>query len=752
MKKLLGPALALAALAVALAWFLRGGSRPALVPAGEPSAGREARSPGERGDAEKPTDGRASLLPDASDPSGASPGRFALRLELVRWPDGAPLRRACLEVRSGDDSQRAATDGEARCALEFPARPSALHLEVPGFEALDRSLVPDESALRLELRPISGVCGRVVDGADEPVAGARVVAERVFERAMVRELGRGSGSLSVGFPQVRAQLAETRSGPSGWYLLAVPTLGEGPSFEVSAERDGAKSAGVFVPRPRAFEPLAELVLGAAPRISVRVVDEAGRGIPGALVHCDRDARSAAGVETDATGACTVAVNQLPARVHANTRDHRGVVLGLRIDGVDAPIGTPVESTEQRVEIVLREVPVARFRVLERASGAPIAKAQGELSLVDAGGRQVGRNDFETDARGEGATWLVPVSPGQVGSIELGGARVRVRAWQMSWTEATELTVSELSAEVPATIWVERPANARFVRGRVLRDGAPAGGLALALVGLIDDGSGGLRPSSANACTSDEDGRFSALWTPRRADEALVVRPHVAGIDAFGLIGPLTPDEAERGELSLELESGMRAPVVLRGAQSGARYVASIAIETPLGAVPVTINGDPLDFAGAGEVRTWVELPSTRASLVRIGRAGGEALDASLGTSRFDPSAPALPLVFELPPAYARVTGRAQGSADALEGARVVAAPLRDVPDDPRLAGMVERYVDAARWAPVGDDASFAFDGLERGRWELLLVRPDGRVLGRTELTIEGDLEYLVLEARAGETR
>jgi hypothetical protein len=298
----------------------------------------------------------------------------------------------------------------------------------------------------------------------------------------------------------------------------------------------------------------------------------------------------------------------------------------------------------------------------------------------------------------------------------------------------EVDVAELSPERPLEVLLDGPPGSHLIRGRVVRAGQPAPGFQVGIRGLRTGPDGRAQVASGTRCYTAEDGTFAARWLPRDADELLALYPHWTVFDEFGALGPLPLAEALGRELVLEIEPGLRVPALVRGVQRGGRYALFVSLAGPAGLVPVTINGAPIEAWRDGEVQVQIAVPARCPSRLTVGYRTENAVFSEIAPPvAFDPAAPALPLVFELPPVYASIRGVVTDFAPAELGALRVVVSLGDL---------------GSHLTSPAADGSFELERVERGPCELLLVLLEAegrtRTLASLALELDGDVAGLVL--------
>ena len=738
---------AAAVLLLALAWLTWerdapevGHAEPAAPPQlAERRAGVAQDRPGEE----------AGTSDDSSRVTLVAPGQ-QLVLGLARWPDGKRIARAVVGLAfdgppDAPDGPRF-SDADGRLVVEAPGGARVVEVEVAGFETetVDLSTAVRASAEHeLRLRPLSGLFGRVVFENGEPAGGATVRLVRRIEMTSVS--GPSNGPPRVNLSTLDSTSASTTTTKEGWYFLEWPTRTSTTPIELVCDIDDAPRAKLEVQLPRATEPLSEIVLAEPRYLTLRVLDEDGRPIAGAEVWGLKERRNLKNRRSDARGECQVLDPALPAAFFAATRS--SVLCGVRVDGEDHEPGHPVASLDQRVELILRQVASAEFRVVDQETGAPIPMASGDLEFLDSSGTTVSTLGLRPDREGVAETVLVPPRRA-VQDIEI--ARIRVELWADGYEPfAEEFPAAELGDGEPRTFRLRPLEGTHFVRGRVMRAGQPAPGVQVGVIGLLPRTGSARGIASSARCFSDDQGRFAVRWSPRDPAELVALRPHWTNLEEFGVLGPMPVSAALDRELLLQIEPGLRVPAILRGVNKGGRYVLLASIVQAEGLVPTTVNGAPIEAWQDGEIQTHVFVPSEWPSRLTVGyRTDSHIRPEASQPVFFDPAAPALPLVFELPPLFARIEGVVAGVAPVdSQGLRVIAVQASSPELDPSL------HLDRSVLAVVepGEDGSFVLGEVRMGACDLLLVRMAGgsstKLLASERVQVERDITGLVLRAQ-----
>jgi hypothetical protein len=703
----------------------------------ERGAPRASEPPAERGEgaeaaAEPASAERASAEAVQREALAAGAGAVrALELELVRFPDEAPLVQVAVETVPPIVAPVAgglATSDDGRVALALPAGTVALEVRVPGYEPGSLALEPAARAQRLALVPSSGLFGRVVRADGSAAAGAAVAVlveeRRLYYAAHATRL-RPQAPITLRQSTAATAVANER----GFYFLRFATRSERASVDVRASTSEGNVGQRRVELPREPAALEDLVLGEPERLRVRVVDLTGAPVAGAVLRGPDGAYPGA---TDAQGELALPAPRLPAQLVVRAE---GLWLReQRHDGVDVGVRAKVESCATRVELVLGPAPGAKLRIVDAESGLPVFIGYGSLELLEAG-EVVVQSSFEPDKRGLAELRFFDLARGPLAELpELAKVVFEKEGYLDGRLEFDPRLASP--DEVLLLALEPDPAFA-CLRGRVERAGEPVPGLQVGL--RAQARSEGAQPSTWQYARaySDDEGRFSLRW---RADPGLVVTvfPHWVKFDEFGFLGPMDGERAAQGEHVLDLEPAVRVPAILRGVAPEGSYCYYVRVLDEEGGsaaeVSTTINGAPLALAGSGDVRTSLLLPRHRRVRVTIGFLTATRVIENRSTpAEHDPAHPVLPLVFELQPVFARLQGRVVGVA----------------PDELARIGVGFLQVgdQEARLARPASDGSFEFTRLPLGKGELYLVREldvGSEVLARLELDLTDDREGLVL--------
>jgi hypothetical protein len=520
---------------------------------------------------------------------------------------------------------------------------------------------------------------------------------------------------------------------SGCFYLPYATRTSRASVEVRATTEDGLFAQLGVELPREPVALADLVLAEPERLHVRAVDLAGAPVAGVTV-VDRGTGRAYPGTTDAAGVLALAAPRLPATPFA--RADGWWQRERRHDGVAVDLAAPVESCATRVELVLAPAPGASLRVVDAETGMTVNLGHGRVDLVHAG-VFTGSSSFEMDRTGSARLRFFDDEQEPDGELpEL----VRIHYEREGYVDGLlELDPRLVGPDEVLELALSPDPAFPCLRGRVLRAGAPVAGLQVGLQAQLRADGAAPRTWQYTRGYTDADGRFALRW---RAAPGLVVTafPHWFEYAEFGFIGPLDGARAVEGEHVLELLPAVRVPALLRGVAAEGVYSYYVHVLDADGAVAAstTINGAPLQLAGSGEVRTSLTLPSHRRVSVTIGfRTDSSVISGGSPPVEHDPAHPVLPLVFDVRPLFARVSGRVAGVA----------------PDELGRCGVafVQAYEQTARLAEVAGEGSFELARLPLGKGALYLVRAGERgasdasvVLACVELELTGAREGLVV--------
>jgi hypothetical protein len=691
--------------------------------------------------------------PDAVDGAGAPrialamPGQ-KLVLRLARWPDGKRIARAVVDLSF--DGSPAISDGPrisdagGRLVIEAPGGGSVVEVAVAGFEpeTVDLSTAAGSTAEHeLRLRPLSGLFGRVVFEDGEPAGGASVRLVRAIETTAVSASSGGPPRVIVN--KFESTGASTTTTSEGWYFLEWPTRTSSAPVELACAVEDGRQGSLVVQLPRPTDRLPDIVLAEPEGLLIKVLDEEDRPVAGANVW-GRDSRgqALAGKQTDARGECWIRDPALPATYSATTPS--AGLRSVRIDGVEHAPGHPVDSIDQRVELILRRVPTAVFLVVDQGSRTPVRTARGGIEFLDPSGQRVGGMDFESDGLGRVEAMLTPRNH----PPELPITRIRLRFLGTDGYEAAvhEFSVAELSDVEPRTIELQPLSGTHFVRGRVLRAGQPAPGFEVGVVGIHSHRSAGFQVGTSVRCVTDDQGRFAVRWAPWDPGELVAVRPHWKNWEEFGALGPMPVADAIGRELVLEIEPGLRVPAIVRGVTRGGQYVVFVSAIRTEGLIPITINGAPIEAWQDGEIKTHVFVPSAWPSRLTLGYRTNNSIRPEVSPPVFfDPAAPVLPLVFDLAPIFARIEGTVAGVDPAdLQALRVIAVQTLGHELNPQWE--LDQTVLAS--TKPREDGGFVLEQVPMGTCNLLLVRMAkvsfADVLASERVQVERDIAGLVL--------
>jgi protocatechuate 3,4-dioxygenase beta subunit len=407
--------------------------------------------------------------------------------------------------------------------------------------------------------------GRVVDSADKPVAGAKLVVAR-YECSEY-------GGLDLELRKKRATIAEAVSDTDGRFAIPLPI---GRPFTLEAEAAGFPKAHL-ANRYAGEEVLVRLTRGAS------IVGEALRKsdkspVAGAHVRgfesgggdAMRDPQYVFEGDTDANG-----------RFHFEGLPNAKIYVALQPREEASPRWMTVELTDeevQRVDFVVESGATIRGRVVDETTHAPIAGAE-------LGSNWVMERPVRTDANGEYVYVGFPLE----GTYEMG-----VRAPGYGFRVVT-VREHKPHAPFPERFDVEL-AKARVVQGRV-NDASGAGipGAYVAAVASADPGGG--QQIDWRTARTNGDGTFEIRDVRSDLRHTLVVRKEGFGSSVFEF------PASEWKHTTVVL-----APVTLRPAGSIRGRVVADAQGTPIPDQSVTLVGWNRDRAGSdGAVRSEVDM-------------------------------------------------------------------------------------------------------------------------------------------------
>lgn len=669
--------------------------------------------------------------------TSTEPSARGVSLLLVRHPDEALLARTVFEtdppllVPSGG---RPETAEDGRVVLEVTPRMTALEIRAQGFEPARVTLAPDAREVRVALVPSSGLFGRVIFADGRPAPGATV--ELIFEEGYLAPASGATSSQPRASIRLAARTLSTGvANTDGWYYVPHETRTTATAVDLRASVADGYAAVRRVELPRQPVAVEDIVLRDPDRLHIRVVDRGGT--PVAQVKL-KGRRGVFPGETDARGELALTSPELPVLLEPRADGY-----GLRErrhDGQIMPLETMVESCSTMVELVLEPLPGAHLRMIDAATSAPIDIGNVRIQLVRSGAN-AGAGSFQAAGRGSARVYFVPPGVARTGGAYDLPDLARIYCSSEGYRDGfLEVDLHTLEADERLVIALEADPEFGCLHGRVVREGVPIGGFPLGLKAQARADGLAAQGWQYTRTSSDDEGRFTLRW---RQEPGVVVTvfPHWVEFAEFGFIGPLDGARATEGEYDLELVPAVRVPAVLRGVEAGAPYSYYIKLLDESGAVGVqtTINGAPIELDGWGEVQTSLMLPRTRRVLVTIGYQSAAAVfpDGSPPVMH-DPGNVALPLVFELPKLFARVTGWVKG------------VPGNELS---RLRVTFEREnEEQARLAPLASDGSFTLDSLPLGKGALYLVRqsvPEAQpaapeLLARVKLDLMGDRDGIVL--------
>lgn len=650
-----------------------------------------------------------------------------LALLLRRAVDGARLAFLPFEVEPSSGSQEGAwpmTDSDGRAQLTLPARARALRLEASGFEATELALAPEASELEVLLRPLQGLHGRVLWPDTRPAAGVSVTL-RTLDGSLSNPDQITRSAREVYVSRRWRELARATTNERGEYFLALDSellLAEAELRAGPAEGQLARRELSF---PRPTGALEDLVLAPAARLFVRVLDTAGRPVVGAEV-ASREERVLG--KSDAVGEFELLDPLLPNRLSARAPGFR--MLACRVDGRELGPQDLVQSTEQRVELLLTSAPSAPVRVVDSETGFPLFLGHGRAQFWR-GDRIVGGSTWQPDRHGVALVPLFSEEEPEPAVFD----RVLVNFEREGYDESQlfEVDPTLTPENEPVVLAVDPLPGTRFLRGRVIRAGVGVPEVQVGLKAQLRLTGQGYQYHRA---MTDAEGRFALRWL----DEpglSITVHPHWVRWDEFGFIGPLSAEQVGTEEHLLELEPALRVPVVVRGVEPGVTYLYYVQVLDELGGgVSTTINGAPLELYGEGDVRTTMLLPRQCSVRVSLGwRFDSYYVDSASPAVEHDPERSRGPLVFVVESPFARIDGRVQGVAPEERGELAVV--------------FARRGESATKLVQVRSDGTFALPCLRKGSGRLLLIRSRpselwGEVLACQELELDSDRPDLVL--------
>src|SRR5690349_12080222 len=319
---------------------------------------------------------------------------------------------------------------------------------------------------------------------------------------------------------------------------------------------------------------------------------------------------------------------------------------LLVNGEVRELGTPIVSSECRVEIVLAKEEGVMISVLDAESKLPVWVMHGRGSFTSAGSHTADFS-FETDLRGQ--AWIRASADPRDSSPPAPDGAV-LSGWPEGYLqEARDIELHEGSP--PVQIALEPDSAYACCRGRVMRAGKPVPEIELGMRIQRRNGPG----FDYKRVNAGADGRFAIRWRSQAPDDSIAVFPHWKRWDEFGFLGPMSVEEASSGEHVLELDSSVRVPVILRNVIRSDRYRYYVAIVDGDVAISTTINGAPVAVDQDGEAHTTMLLPKNTRASVTIGFLGEGYFrtDASPPVS-YDPANRTQPLVFDVESMYARV--------------------------------------------------------------------------------------------------
>jgi len=397
---------------------------------------------------------------------------------------GQPVSGAEVTASGGPAPMRATTGESGGFALEVQAGTwvlSARHRQALGAHPAPLSVAPGETlrGLTLTLGAAGGLEGRVTSSDGAAVPGAVLVASASGSEGT---LGRATSDAAGGY---RLEL------PPGQYDVAVGARG----FSFTAHASLVVPPGVWAPLDVRLQPSTAELEG-------RVLDPAGRPVPGAEVRAQRHENEGEAHTTraDAQGAYFFqGLEPGPLRLHARKQGASGWVRRMTY------VGT---GTRQQVDLTLPDTGIVQGQVT-RASGGPPS----EPAVVRAipRGTEARLAFVETDAQGRYQLEL-PAGVYQLTAV-LPGAR-----FMYFQDDDLAVTVPEAGAVRQDLTLMDESG----VHGTVLEpSGAPSPHAVVAAV------QGGDLPFIARV-RADEDGTFSLPTRPAGAPPLEEVVAHQAG--------------------------------------------------------------------------------------------------------------------------------------------------------------------------------------------------------------------------------
>jgi len=476
----------------------------------------------------------------------------------LRGARASKWRRKSSDRQAGAFRVEAPVPTARRTALAI--RPDRFHDSVTlYFDAAMGSALPplvagERDVGELRVARTGALRGRVLDTEGRPIADA--------------EVGLGtSRSTTLGRDSVRTEA-------DGSYVVAHAPVGT-YGVRVKAERHVSHFEPNVVVEAGRETDVVDVVLTPSPTIEGRVVDELGGPVEGAKLYgwpVGSGGGSGAGAKSDADGRFVIHLPQLDPYTLSAKLD------GYLTWGDEHDDAVAYEGGRRGIEVVLRSLPRTRFLVVDAGTGAPVERF-GLTILADNGSRAPVK---VTTGGGP------PSQSARPGGAAEATARVGVDAYRIAADGYVEASGDVEQDSVGVAVQTVRMQRGVGLRGRVLRDGAALGDVAVELVKITGrqrgaDGKADLErhfvdSESRRVTRTDADGRFAFdALEPR--EFRLTVRP-VTG-------APL-----------------VRAPVVVQA--QGATDLGDLVVETG-----ATIVGELLVPAGFDPVGCVVRLDDRR---------------------------------------------------------------------------------------------------------------------------------------------
>jgi protocatechuate 3,4-dioxygenase beta subunit len=342
-------------------------------------------------------------------PAWPEPVRSAGRIEATDLPaltgrlvtpEGLPAAGVEIVVESltagrGSGERRATVDTEGRFRIA-PLRPGpfVLRIDHPDFSRTSHSVwIPETTTLmdlgEIRLAPAATLEGEVVDEQGRPLQEAQM--QLLQARTSVHD----EATMLVYQSDARSPLATGAEG-----LFRFERLRAGLRFDLFVSHPGHPASyvsGVEVPRQ---EPL-RIVLQTGRTLTGRVVDDAGRPVPGASVHRIRSMEAQRELErTDAEGRFELRLLKPgPLAFAANADGFLPQVVRLQI---------PEKGEPSSIEIVLDRGAAVAGRVLDE-QGGPVAGATVQVYIVSFEGSL---NQYKSVTDGAGRYQIEALPRGQ----------------------------------------------------------------------------------------------------------------------------------------------------------------------------------------------------------------------------------------------------------------------------------------------------------------------------------------------------